>query len=184
MAVHIHERHKPPSHDGNTDEDDDHRMPIFALVVVRNPVTGRFLVVEEFGSNGYWLPGGGVDPGEDYAAAAHRECLEEAGVDIELKGVLRSEFSPANQRHGPRFRTIFYAEPKDPSQKPKTYPDYESAGAAYVSVEDLADLPLRGNEPMAWFPYIANGGAVWPLSVIGRERDPVVFVPGPNAVRQ
>lgn len=37
---------------------------------------------------GFWLPGGGNDSGEGLAACAVRECEEEAGVVIQLKGLL------------------------------------------------------------------------------------------------
>lgn len=49
--------------------------------------TGKFLLVQEFGASGWWLPGGRIDPGEDFARAAVRECQEEAGVLVELTGV-------------------------------------------------------------------------------------------------
>jgi 8-oxo-dGTP pyrophosphatase MutT (NUDIX family) len=53
----------------------------------RTPSTGKFLLVQEFGASGWWLPGGRIDPGEDFARAAVRECQEEAGVLVELTGV-------------------------------------------------------------------------------------------------
>ena len=30
---------------------------------------------------GWWIPGGAVDAGETFDVAAHRECMEEAGVE-------------------------------------------------------------------------------------------------------
>ncbi|KAJ3279457.1 hypothetical protein HK104_001452, partial [Borealophlyctis nickersoniae] len=136
------------------------------------PEDGKFLVVDEAASQGWWLPGGGVDLNEDLATAAVRETLEEAGVEITIKGILRFEYSPS--RHGFRVRIIFYAEPKPTSPPPKTIPDYESAGACYVSEDELKQLPLRGHEPEMWFKYVANGGTVHPLSALGRERDLVL----------
>ena len=41
-----------------------------------------------------------------------RECKEEAGIDIELKGVLRVEHSVQGGDEA-RMRVIFYAEPKN-----------------------------------------------------------------------
>jgi 8-oxo-dGTP diphosphatase len=38
--------------------------------------------------NYYKLPGGGIEPGESYAAALQRECLEEIGCNIERIGDL------------------------------------------------------------------------------------------------
>lgn len=42
----------------------------------------------------FWLPGGRVDPGEGLMEAALRETREEAGVDVDLTGVLSIEFRP------------------------------------------------------------------------------------------
>lgn len=71
--------------------------------------------------------------GETYATAAQRETMEEAGVDIELKGILQIEHSPSKTgRHAGyyvRQRVIYYAEPADPLNCiPKSIPDFESAG--------------------------------------------------------
>ena len=73
------------------------RLPLptynFALLVVRRPSDGKFLLVEEIKNRGWWLPGGRVELGERFDDAAKRECKEEAGIDIKLVGVLRVEHS-------------------------------------------------------------------------------------------
>ncbi|KAJ3102249.1 hypothetical protein HDU97_000685 [Phlyctochytrium planicorne] len=154
------------------------RQPVFALVIVRRLSDGKFLMVDEVARQGWWLPGGGVDMGEDLVKAAERETFEEAGVKITVKGVLRLEYTPS--QHGFRMRVIFYAEPIDENQRPKTIPDVESAGACWVGLDQLGDhIQLRGKEPAIWFPYVANGGAIWPLPVLSREKDDVSFIPSP-----
>ena len=50
--------------------------------------------------------------------AAVRECMEEAGIDIELKGVIAVEHRLFSES-GYKMRVIFYAEPRDPNQIPK-----------------------------------------------------------------
>ncbi len=69
--------------------------------------------MNETNNRGWWIPGGGVDPGESFDAAAYRECREEANIDIELKGVLRVEHALQGSDSA-RMRLIFYAEPIDP----------------------------------------------------------------------
>jgi len=130
--------------------------------------------VQEFANQGFWLPGGAVDPGESLTAAAVRETKEEAGIDITLVGVLKIEWSSRNGYV--RFRVIFFARPKHTDQLPKSVPDYESAGAAWVSLQELGEgregerqegsLRLRGGEPVIWFNYVGQGGTVHPLSIL------------------
>lgn len=48
----------------------------------------------------------------------------------------------------------------------KTLPDVESAGACWVTAEELlkGDVPLRSASEMAWIPEVAAGRCkVWPL---------------------
>jgi hypothetical protein len=49
-----------------------------------------------------------------------------------------------------RMAIVFYAEPVDPLQLPKSSPDFESLGASWCSYEDMHTLKLRGREPLIW----------------------------------
>ena len=49
----------------------------------------KFLMVQEFAKQGFWLPGGGLDEGESLAACAAREGIEEAGLAVDIKGLLQ-----------------------------------------------------------------------------------------------
>src|SRR5438128_3883572 len=91
----------------------------FAVVVVRKG--DRFLLVHERKhGQGWYLPAGRVEPGETIAAAAIRETREEAGIPIELEGVLRIEHSPQPDG-GVRCRVFFVARPADDTL-PKSVP--------------------------------------------------------------
>ena len=66
----------------------------FGLVIVRNPFPdsphyNKWLAVNESRNRGWWIPGGAVDFGESFKTAAIRECKEEAGIEVSLKGVLK-----------------------------------------------------------------------------------------------
>lgn len=140
----------------------------FALAVVRRG--DRFLLVQERKHGQLWyVPAGRVEPGESFAAAACRETLEEAGIPVRILGVVRIEHSPALR--AARLRVVFLAEPADDTP-PKSQPDDESLGAAWVSLEELDGLPLRGDEVRELLAYVANGGEVFPLNVLQSEGMP------------
>lgn len=40
-------------------------------------------------------------------------------------------------------------------------------------------IPLRSRDPYNWIPYVASGGAIWPISVLSRESDSVIFLKDP-----
>lgn len=117
-------------------------------------------MTQEFARTGFWIPGGGVDPGEPLVKAVERECIEEAGVDIEIKGILGF-----NVDRAPGWRRIiFYGEPRDPKAVPKTVPDFESSGACWVELSEIYKITLRGeSEPKQWFPYLAQGKKYTPI---------------------
>ena len=141
----------------------------FVLVAVRKD--DRFLLVQERKFDQTWyLPAGRVEPGEGFIETAHRETLEEAGIPIVVEGVLRFEHTPFSEG-GTRVRAILVARPADDTP-PKSTPDDESLGAAWVTLEELEQLPLRGEDASEIFHYLAQGGQVYPLSALAREGDP------------
>jgi len=172
MQVHIRNAHGPPQR-GEMISEFKGKAPsiyVFSLVVVQRS-DKKFLLVQEFASSGFWLPGGRADACEQLVIAAVRETKEEAGIDIQITGVLRFEYSPKEKYV--RLRLIFYGIPLDEKQLPKSIPDYESEGAVWVSIEEMKSLPLRGSEPAEWFPYIMEGGPVYPVSIISDEHQRV-----------
>ncbi|MBF6614880.1 MAG: NUDIX domain-containing protein [Chloroflexi bacterium] len=51
---------------------------------------GKVLAIKLSDKDGFWytLPGGGQEPGEDLHATLRRECLEEAGIEIKVGGLV------------------------------------------------------------------------------------------------
>jgi 8-oxo-dGTP pyrophosphatase MutT (NUDIX family) len=83
--------------------------------------------------------------------AALRECQEEAGIKVDLKGVLKFDHSVDGDQA--RMRAIFYAEPIsiDEAHNFKTVPDEESIEARWVTIQEILELDqvapgLRGDE--------------------------------------
>eukprot|EP01132_Coremiostelium_polycephalum_P003993 gene3993-4994_t len=169
IGHHINECHGPAGQKSEKEMSLSTIYP-FCLVIVRRK-DGKFLLVNEVAEMGWWLPGGRVNIGETLGQCAVRETKEESGIDIEIKGVLRFEYSP-HQTYS-RLRVIFYGEPLNDAQIPKTIPDYESLGASYVSFNELSMLKLRGREPLLWFGYLEKGGAILPLSSLDFENAPL-----------
>jgi 8-oxo-dGTP pyrophosphatase MutT (NUDIX family) len=133
----------------------------FALVLVR--LGRRFLLVHERKHGQLWyLPAGRVEPGETFAAAAHRETREEAGVDIVLEGVLRIEHMPLPVNA--RMRVIFVARPAD-DRAPKSVPDEESLSAAWFTLDEMADLALRSDEVSSLAREVLDGALIHPMSL-------------------
>jgi 8-oxo-dGTP pyrophosphatase MutT (NUDIX family) len=141
----------------------------FVLVVVR--LGHRFLAVREAKHGQLWyLPAGRIEPGESILQAAVRETLEETGVPIAVEGLLRLEHTPSDYGAA-RVRVIVVARPADDTP-PKCQPDDDSLEAAWLTLEEIEELPLRGEEVLRIFRHIAQGGAVFPLGLVTTEGAP------------
>ncbi len=137
----------------------------FVLVAVRQ--NNKYLLVHEAKHGQLWyFPAGRVEPGEDFIAAAERETLEEAGIPIEVTGIVRVEHTPIPQ--GTRMRLIVTARPIDNSP-PKSIADEESLEARWFTFQELHHLALRGDDVLAVFNYLEHGGEVAPITVLSRE---------------
>ncbi len=145
------------------------RTPIptwyFSMAVVR--LGHRFLMTQEKKYGSTWsIPGGRVEPGETLADACLREVVEETGVPVRLDGILRVEHTPSPS--GARVRIVFLASPLDDTP-PKSVADDESLQARWLTLEEIAALPLRGSDLRALLESVATGRASYPLDLLGRE---------------
>jgi phosphatase NudJ len=70
-----------------------------------------------------------------------------------------------------RLRVIFVARPQDDTP-PKSIPDEESLGAGWFSLEELEQLPLRGEEVREIFHYVASSAPIYPLDLLAFEGAP------------
>lgn len=147
------------------------RKPIptwfFALVVVRKG--DQYLVVKERRHGQRWyLPAGRVEPGESIVGAAVRETREESGIPVTVEGILRIEHEPRPDGTA-RVRVFFLARPLDDTP-PKTVPDEDSLGAAWMTLDQLATLPLRDEEVRVVVHAVARGAPAYPLTLLVTER--------------
>lgn len=141
----------------------------FALVICRHPTSGKFLAVNETDNRGWSIPGGGVDATETFAQAAMRETVEEAGVEVELKGILKVEHISGDGLAHPFYtmRVYFYAEPKDVHDcVPKSVADHESLGAEWLTPREFQQKKkIRGNELLEYASRVENG-KIYPLELL------------------
>ena len=121
----------------------------FSLVVVRDD--DKYLLVEEVerGDGPVWyLPAGGVKEGEDILTAAIRETREEAGLEVEILGILGGDQVLALDRLTTRIRLVFLG--KAIGGQLKSQADDESLRAAWFRLAEIDALPLRHPEVKDW----------------------------------
>eukprot|EP00930_Biecheleria_cincta_P034239 TRINITY_DN23676_c0_g2_i1.p1 TRINITY_DN23676_c0_g2~~TRINITY_DN23676_c0_g2_i1.p1 ORF type:complete len:384 (-),score=72.88 TRINITY_DN23676_c0_g2_i1:83-1234(-) len=156
LEVHVHNHHGPPEER----EPEPAHYAVFSWCVCRRSRDGKFLLVNEpagisRGRPAYWLPAGRVDKGETLVEACRREALEEAGVAVQVTGILRFMVDG----HG-TLRIVFLSEPEDENVEPKSVPDWESVGAVWADAKDLERLTrsdYRSPDPAGLYPKVASG---------------------------
>jgi len=141
----------------------------FVLVVVRKQ--GKYLLVQESRHGGGWyLPAGRVEAGETFLQAAIRETLEEAGIPVNVNGIIRIEHTPYWDG-STRVRVILTAIPTGVAL-PKSIPDEESVKADWFTIEQIDRIPLRGDEVKDILRHVHQGGMIYPLTLIVPESTP------------
>jgi 8-oxo-dGTP pyrophosphatase MutT (NUDIX family) len=137
----------------------------FVLVVVRK--ADKYLLVHERKHGQTWyLPAGRVEPGEALTDAALRETEEETGIPIALDGIIRVEHRLIPD--AARVRVIFTGHAVD-ERPPKSTADAHSLEARWVTLDEAAALPLRGDDVLHWLKHVATGQPIYPTTVLGDE---------------
>lgn len=140
---------------------------MFVVVLVRRGF--RYLLVQEGKAEqrGQWyLPAGGVEPGEDLVSAAIRETSEEAGVDIEVTGIVAIEHMPRLPGwEFSRWRFVVEGRVRPDSPPPRQEPNDDTLGAQFFSLREIENLSLRGKDIVRLLSEHAAGAAVAPISV-------------------
>ena len=138
----------------------------FSAVVVRDGA--RFVLVHEL--DGTWgLPGGRLEAGETFVDAAHREAHEEAGIEIELEGLLGFEHSPMDGWS--RMGAAFVARPVDHAAALKSVPDDQTQGASWYALDDLERIPLRSARVSRLVRRAFEDGVLVPLDRVESALD-------------
>lgn len=142
-------------------------IPTWTFVLVLVKWGRRVLLIQEAGDDALWsIPGGRVEEGETLEQAVKRETLEEAGIPIELEGILRVERTLVAAGDA-RLRVIFLARPAD-DVTPKNTVDQHSRGARWFTKGEMTALPMRSSD-VHRFVRAAFEGQVAPLSLLGSE---------------
>jgi ADP-ribose pyrophosphatase YjhB (NUDIX family) len=119
--------------------------PTVIVVITVIESAGKLLLIQESKPDfrDQWnLPGGRLEPGESLQAAARREVLEEAGIEVRLTGLLALDQRMLEPELGPdRLRVVFAGEPCGGRLKHEA--DEHSLCAAWFEFGELARLPMR-----------------------------------------
>jgi len=138
------------------------RMHDVTLLIL-DPAERVALIRKPHFAAGIWRPpGGGIKPGEDVAAGAEREALEETGLRVTVRRYLvDADALFVHPPHELRWRThVFLATTDDEKLDPRD--SEEIAGARWGTLEELAG-PLRER-------LLATGHAFWRYRVALHDR--------------
>ena len=127
-------------------------VPIYAVVMILVEDDGRYVMIQEaMPDRGYpwFIPAGVVEPGESIVEATKRETMEEAGLAVEPRLILRIEhFIPYGQDQlhpdAELWRFVVVAEVTGGTLK--TVGDEHSVQARWFRPEEMRGLRLRSDE--------------------------------------
>ncbi len=144
-------------------------VPVYAVVLVLVEQDGRYVLVQEAEperGDPWFIPAGSVEPGESIVQAAKREVLEESGLIIEPRHLLRIEhIIPRGQnREHPApelWRFVIIAEAT--GGRLKAISDEHSLQAQWFRPEQLNGLKLRGHEIVEYIEMHRRGEPLLPI---------------------
>jgi 8-oxo-dGTP pyrophosphatase MutT (NUDIX family) len=144
-------------------------VPVYAVVLVLVENSGHYLLVQEAKpdrGDPWFIPAGSVEPGESIIEAAKRETLEEAGLVIEPRYLMRIEHVvPRGQDrqhpHPELWRFVLVAEAT--GGKLKTAGDDDSLQAQWFRPEQFGGLKLRSDEVVDLVEMHRQGAALLPI---------------------
>ncbi len=145
---------------------------LVVLCVVPDESERKFLLVKERDGT-FYLPAGRVEAGESLVAAAIRETREEAGVAVEVRGLIG--FDHDWRGDAGRVRFCFECSVVPPCV-PKRVADEHTLGAAFYDEDLIMTLPLRDPEVVEWIeqfhcrPRLPIGAYRWDGPDSGRIR--------------
>jgi 8-oxo-dGTP pyrophosphatase MutT (NUDIX family) len=144
---------------GSCPDSDDviRRLAVKAIAMVG----GQVLMLQSGSAGDFKFPGGGVQPGEDAAAALARELDEECGrtlVELGAEALVVVERRPASDRPGAVFEMesrYFYCRVAE-EYRPQRLDDYEQElglRSEWVGLSHAAEVNQRmidGGRPALW----------------------------------
>jgi 8-oxo-dGTP pyrophosphatase MutT (NUDIX family) len=109
-----------------------------------------------------------VDPFETFEEAAIRETIEEAGLEIEIKGIINIDIEYEKEGEVMKQRVNFYGEPKNKEDKIKTEPDWESQGSEWISYDEIMkkERKWRNEKQLYFIEYIEKKKEIFPLNIL------------------
>jgi 8-oxo-dGDP phosphatase len=144
-------------------------VPIYAVVMVLVEDDGRYLFIQEAKpERGYpwFIPAGVVEPGENIVEATKRETLEESGLVVEPRRILRIEhFIPYGQdrRHPAAELWRFVVVAEETGGTLKTTADEHSLQAQWFRPGQLHGLNLRSDEVFGLIELHRRGAPALPI---------------------
>jgi 8-oxo-dGTP pyrophosphatase MutT (NUDIX family) len=121
----------------------EQRVAVYGICEDRDRVllvrAARYLTV----AGRWFLPGGGIDHGEDPVTALRREFNEETGLDVEvgeLRGVLSDVFTLPSGNSLHTVRIVYAIDSYSGALRDET--DGSSDAARWVRLDEIGELPL------------------------------------------
>jgi 8-oxo-dGTP pyrophosphatase MutT (NUDIX family) len=154
-----------PGEHGRSDGPPKLRVRYAARVLVLDP-SNRLLLLRGMAVDGtaYWLaPGGGLEPGEDYASAALREAREELGIAVELGPLVWHRRHVFETSKGTLDQTErFFVARSHTTNIAPVEPDHYVIGHRWWTLPEIqtSDEPFTPRRLGALLPAILNGD--WP----------------------